>query len=140
MIPESQLFVSQVPASLVALGEKHNALVWLLRTMKGAGACEVTFSENQIIISVPTAGIPDPLTVDTIYNTTFNGDAIYGSTLNVATVSTTDLVTDALTIYNSGSTFQILSSSVTRNMSIKEIDVCSGGVAKKMLIVASDPY
>ena len=29
---------------------------------------------------------------------------------------------------------------VTQNMSIKEIDVCSSGVAKKMLILASDPY
>jgi hypothetical protein len=26
------------------------------------------------------------------------------------------------------------------SMSIKEIDVCDGGVAKKMLVVASDPY
>jgi hypothetical protein len=29
---------------------------------------------------------------------------------------------------------------ITQNMGIKEIDVCSSGVAKKMLILASDPY
>lgn len=29
---------------------------------------------------------------------------------------------------------------LTKNMSIKEIDVCVGGVNKKMLIIASDPY
>jgi len=29
---------------------------------------------------------------------------------------------------------------ITQNMGIKEIDVCSNGVAQKMLILASDPY
>jgi hypothetical protein len=31
-------------------------------------------------------------------------------------------------------------SDLTHNMSIKEIDVCVAGVAKKMLVIASDPY
>ena len=29
---------------------------------------------------------------------------------------------------------------ITHNMTIKEIDVCVGGVNKKMLVIASDPY
>jgi hypothetical protein len=29
---------------------------------------------------------------------------------------------------------------ITKNMTIKEVDVCVGGVNKKMLILASDPY
>lgn len=152
MPSESSLLVTQVPASFVTIGEKHNALVDLLRTMTGTGGCKVTFSENKIIINVPTlsitsSDIPDPLTVDTIYNTTFNGGAIYGSTLNVTTIASTDAgissVTafDELAVLNAGvASLQIMSASVTRNMSIKEIDVCSGGVAKKMLILASDPY
>lgn len=34
----------------------------------------------------------------------------------------------------------ILESALTADMAIKEIDVCDGNVAKKMLIIASDPY
>jgi hypothetical protein len=48
---------------------------------------------------------------------------------------------DGIVYTNSDSkVFQISPSDLTHNMSIKEIDVCVAGVAKKMLVVASDPY
>ena len=37
-------------------------------------------------------------------------------------------------------TLQLDPTLITQDMTVREIDVCSGGVAKKMLIVASAPY
>lgn len=140
MADQSSLLVSQVPSSFAALGEKHNALVDLLRTMTGTG-CKVTFSENKIIIAVPTFSVPDPLTVGTINNTTLNGsnayfyqvDSTYGA---FTSLGATDFFVNSVGTYS----ISLPATSITRNMTIKEVDVCDGGVAKKMLIVASDPY
>jgi len=41
---------------------------------------------------------------------------------------------------NSSFVLNISSAALTKNMAIKEIDVCVAGVAKKMLVIASDPY
>lgn len=137
MASESSLLVDQVPKSFAALGQKHNALVDLLRTMTGSGACKVTFSENKIIISVPTASIPDPLTIDTL-----NATNVIGSTGYFTDVISTYGTFQDLLVYGPSTSYglEINSASLTHSMSIKEIDVCSGGVAKKMLIIASDPY
>ncbi len=44
-------------------------------------------------------------------------------------------------IMDAGSTsLEILAANVTQNMGIREIDVCSGNVAMKMLVLASAPY
>jgi hypothetical protein len=43
-------------------------------------------------------------------------------------------------VQNNSHSLDIVIGAITRNMSIKEIDVCDGGVAKKMLVIASDPY
>ncbi len=53
-----------------------------------------------------------------------------------------DPVSDGIVFNNNvnGKTLQIAPGDLSKNMSIKEIDVCSGGVAKKMLVIASDPY
>lgn len=43
-------------------------------------------------------------------------------------------------VIDRGYTLTINPGLITQNMGLVEIDVCSGGVAKKMLIIASDPY
>jgi hypothetical protein len=93
MADESSLFVSQVPASFEALGIKHNKVVDLLRTMTGEGNCKVTFSDNKIIIRVPsvTAGgsfvIPDPLTIGTIYASLLDTTMLYADSANIGNLS-----------------------------------------------------
>jgi hypothetical protein len=39
-----------------------------------------------------------------------------------------------------GQTVRLFFTAFTRNMTIREVDVCVGGVSKKMLILASDAY
>jgi hypothetical protein len=39
-----------------------------------------------------------------------------------------------------GQTARLFFSAFTKNMTIREVDVCVAGVSKKMLILASDPY
>lgn len=88
------------------------------------------------------------LTANRLDSTTFNVDAINctDSATFVDLYSTTITANYAdiegnFRVLNGGSySCSIPAASVTRNMTIKEIDVCYGGVAKKMLILASDPY
>lgn len=53
--------------------------------------------------------------------------------------TTIDIDGDGIVI-DRGYTLTINPSLITQNMGLVEIDVCSGGVAKKMLILASAPY
>lgn len=79
MAENSSLKLAQIPSSFLELGTKHNRLVDTLRTMTGTGMCSVLFSENKIIINVPTVSttggsvtVPDPLTIGTINVTNLN--------------------------------------------------------------------
>jgi hypothetical protein len=47
---------------------------------------------------------------------------------------------NGIEVDNGTQTVRIFFSAFTKNMAIKEVDVCVGGVSKKMLILASDPY
>lgn len=50
-------------------------------------------------------------------------------------------ISDTVTITgSSGATLTVDKTLLTHNMTLREIDVCSGGVTKKMLILASVPY
>jgi len=57
------------------------------------------------------------------------------TSLAVTNISNTVTITGT-----SGATLTVNKSLLTQNMTLREIDVCSGGVAKKMLIIASAPY
>lgn len=62
------------------------------------------------------------------------------TSITATSITATSYWGDSLTLTNGGNTISIAQASITRSLSLKEIDVCSGGVAKKMLILASDPY
>lgn len=49
-------------------------------------------------------------------------------------------ITKSVIEMQGANTLSINESALTHDMSIKEIDVCVAGVAKKMLVIASDPY
>jgi hypothetical protein len=40
----------------------------------------------------------------------------------------------------SGTAISIPFTAITRTLSLREIDICENGVAKKMMILASEPY
>jgi hypothetical protein len=67
----------------------------------------------------------------------------YPTFLKTSTTGNTQFVTadsNGLEIDQGTYKARIWFASLTKDMSIKEIDVCVGGVNKKMLILASDPY
>jgi len=67
--------------------------------------------------------------------TPFNNELHYNNG-----IVTVDIDGNGIVIQKSGKSLTINPSLITQNMGLIEIDVCSGGVAKKMLIIASDPY
>lgn len=63
------------------------------------------------------------------------------TTLNGTTNLAVTNISNTVTITGSGgATLTIDKTLLNHNMTLMEIDVCSGGVAKKMLILASAPY
>lgn len=107
--------------------------------------------------SVEAIDCTDSATFVDLYGTTITANYLFATTFSVDAINCTDSATfvDAYSttitanyldiegtfkVVNGSYSLSVPFASVTRNMTIKEIDVCSGGVAKKMLILASDPY
>jgi hypothetical protein len=65
------------------------------------------------------------------------GTTTLSGTTNLAVTNISNTVTITGT---SGATLTVDKSLLTHNMTLREIDVCSGGTTKKMLILASVPY
>lgn len=73
--------------------------------------------------------------IDSENATQFNNELHY----NNGTVQV-DIDNAGIVITRAGKTLTINPTLLTQNMNIIEIDVCSAGVAKKMLIIGSVPY
>jgi len=71
----------------------------------------------------------------TSFQTPFNNELHYNNG-----IVTVDIDGNGIVIQKSGKSLTINPSLITQNMGLIEIDVCSGGVTKKMLILASAPY
>jgi len=67
-------------------------------------------------------------------STPFNNELHYDDGTTTVDIDGNGIVIDR------GNTLTINPALITQNMGIVEIDVCSGGVARKMLILASAPY
>lgn len=89
-------------------------------------------TNNKSIVIDPTL-LANTITIDA------NGIKVLNAVSNNYTRIAADGV---ITVYDASGlkTLTIDPESVTRDMSIREIDICDGGVAKKMLILASLPY
>ena len=153
MAENSQLKLSQVPSAFAALGEKHNALVDLLRTMTGTGMANVVFSEGKIIINVPTVSvtgggtIPDPLTLNTFNGTNFNGGTFSGAFVgnvtgdvsgNAGTVTNGVYTTDTGTVTNTMLAGSIANNKLTNSkVTIGSTDISLGASASSLAGLSS---
>jgi hypothetical protein len=78
---------------------------------------------------------------DTLYPNSFSlKDPLLNNELHYDDGTTTIDIDGNGIVIDRGYTLTINPGLITQNMGLVEIDVCSGGVAKKMLIIASDPY
>lgn len=75
---------------------------------------------------------------DTLYPNSFGN--LFNNELHYDDGTTTVDIDGNGIVIDRGYTLTIDPALITHNMGLVEIDVCSGGVAKKMLIIASAPY
>jgi hypothetical protein len=157
----SHLRIGKVPSAFAEMAEKHNELVQLIASIEAASGINIK------MVSSPEKKLKVPGTSTTIsrkprgririgIQPAANGQNL-PTPLNelhfryyVDQTDPNSTLLKSVDIDNTNSvsfTNNVLSkklvmgfSEITQNMGIKEIDVCSGGVAKKMLILASDPY
>jgi hypothetical protein len=70
-----------------------------------------------------------------------NGDFAVGGNVGFEiSGKTLDFGASVFALSDGSKSLQISFASLTHNMSIREIDVCSGNTAMKMLVLASAPY
>lgn len=119
---------------------------WLKIQANGSGNVYTQLSANTLLLH--DIGVGDvvlnnnSLTIDTIDGSS----AQYSSNIAVVSDGATgalielDPAGDGIYYGYGGKNFEVQGTLLTQSMSIKEIDVCVAGVAKKMLVIASDPY
>jgi hypothetical protein len=148
-----KLIIKECPAAFEEFARKHNGLVYLIQSMRGVRGITVNASDSNILIA--TTGRPSITVGDPWHSVGSDGKlglvqkhpswtagTTYPTALGVVTGSVTwtmdaggFLMTNA-----SSKTCSISFASITANMCVREIDVCDGTTAKKMLILASAPY
>jgi len=155
-MPASSLKISECPSAFEEFARKHNALVDLIRSMAGTGGIKVTTSDAKILFDgAGVAGSGGGTVVSTSYSVVgYDGKLIdvirsgattpssYPTFLRVVNSSTSiDLSSTGFSATNSSNKSCTISfAAITADMSVREIDVCENGLAKKMLIVGSAPY
>ena len=148
----SGLKIQQLPAAFVEVGAKHNALVDVVKTMKGENGITVVASDANIILrGVSTTGTVegDPVNVvgsdgklnAVVKHSTWASPTYYPTYLRTSTTpNSITMDSNGLEVSNGTQTCRMYFSAFTKNLAFKEVDVCVAGVSKKMLILASDPY
>ena len=149
------LIISEAPAAFADFAAKHNALVYLLAAMTGAGGITVVASEANIIVdgsaisvsagSFSAVGSDGKLglvqrhlnyVAPTTYPTVLRAqDTSVSVTANVQADSTGLTVTNA-----SGKKIQMLFSAITYDITVREIHICDGSTTKHMLVLGSAAY
>jgi hypothetical protein len=162
------LTVGPVIKPLGKLKRAHNKLVNLIRTITCKGGLKVSISDGRLIFDASQiTGASEGAAIDVVgsdgklnkvpKHSTWAAPSTYPSELRVGSTFHARMEPLVVMVQNStGSVFTALNSSqismqgahsliiaesaLTKDMAIREIDVCSGGVAKKMLVIASAPY
>jgi len=130
----------------------------LMKKQQGRGMTNTEISAVQAMDKIrvnPPKPIEQPPSIkvgDTKTNMLSGKDSLYGSLFSSVSstpfnnelhyddgTTTVDIDGNGIVI-DRGNTLTINPALITQNMGIVEIDVCSGGVARKMLILASAPY
>jgi hypothetical protein len=151
------LTVGPVIKPLGKLKRAHNKLVNLIRTITCKGGLKVSISDGRLIFDASEIiGVSEGAAIDVPgsdgklnkvpKHSTWASPTLYPSELRVVHVSSGVYMAMSSPSNIPGirmvgtHTLAILESDLTHDMSIKEIDVCDGGVTKKMLVIGSDPY
>jgi hypothetical protein len=137
------LKIDDCPYAFASFAAKHNALCDLIGSMVGENGISVVMAEKNAIIR--GAGGGANVTIANAYVANANIGA-YPTAIRVLHVSSGVYMEmaspgDLPGIRLVGAkTLQILESDLVQNVSLREIDVCDSGVARKMLVLASAPY
>lgn len=163
------LKISDCPYAFASFAAKHNALVDMLAGMVGQNGISVVLAEKNAIIR-GAGGAGGNVTIDNVATANLVGAGGYLANAYVANANINAFPTllrtgavggpyarmNASGLLVSGDAFVDISNNqiwlqgahefvvyeplLTHDMGIKEIDVCSGNVAMKMLVIASEPY
>jgi hypothetical protein len=148
------LIISEAPAAFADFAAKHNALVYLLANMTGAGGIKVAAAEGNIIVDGSGISVSAPaengsfLAVGTdgklgltTKHSTFATATTYPTVLKVVNGSTNVLLdSNGLTVNDGAYTATILFADFARNLSIRTISVCDSGTIKSIDVLASAAY
>jgi len=113
-----------------------------MRTSKDSVSGGYDEAEPQVVENgaINLVGADGTLNAATKHSTWVPGTAFPTTLKTSDSPKSITLNTTGFQIDNGSQKVEILFSAFNKNISIKEIDVCVGGVDKKMLILASDPY
>lgn len=164
------LKIDDCPYAFASFAAKHNALCDLIAGMVGENGISVVIAERNAIIRGNGAGTAGNVTIDNVATANVVSHNGYLANAYVANANTGAYPTLLRTgapggdyaqmtsagLHVQGGSFVNISNNqiwlqgahefvvyeplLTHDMGIKEVDVCDGGVAKKMLIIASNPY
>lgn len=163
------LKIDDCPYAFASFAAKHNALVDMLAGMVGQNGISVVLAEKNAIIR-GAGGAGGNVTIDNVATANVVGAGgylanAYVANANIGTFPTllrtgapggaharmepTGIVVQGDAFVNISNNqiwlqgaheFVVYEPLLTHDMGIKEIDVCSGNVAMKMLVIASEPY
>jgi hypothetical protein len=153
------LKISDCPYAFASFAAKHNALVDMLAGMVGQNGISVVLAEKNAIIR-GAGGAGGNVTIDNVATANVVGAGGYLANAYVANANIGTFPTALRVLHVASGTYmeiaapgdlpgirlvgthalEILESDLTADMAIREIDVCSGNVAMKMLVIASAPY
>lgn len=150
------LRITECPYAFASFAEKHNALVDLIAGMTGQNGISVVIAEKNAIIRANanignvTGGFGNVNYANVVTSTGILANAYVANTninayptIGKYVTSAGNVVIDSTGVVltkSSGNVCNLAFASLTKNLSFIEIDVCSGNVAKKMLILGSSPY
>jgi hypothetical protein len=152
------LKIDDCPYAFASFAAKHNALCDLIGSMVGENGISVVMAEKNAIIR--GAGGGANVTIANVATANLVGSAGYLANAYVANANIGAYPTAIRVLHVSSGvymemaspgdlpgirlvgakTLQILESDLVQNVSLREIDVCDSGVARKMLVLASAPY
>lgn len=152
----SNLYIQQLPSSFSSLGEKHNALVDVVKSMSGAGGINVKVSDANIIIdgtSVTGGGGSEGAAIEVVgsdgklnkvpKHSTWATPVTYPTELRVVNgTKSITLDSNGFTMNDSstGKSLTISFSLLTQSIALRSDAYCDGATTKSMLHLGSAPY
>jgi hypothetical protein len=146
------LKIEKSPKAFVPLAEKHNNLVKVVKGMTGRRGVKIVASDNNIEIGLIGTPVFVVGSLGYLRAVGLDFDPAYAAGLSTTyptilktLTGTSEVTMNATGVTVSDGTYSAVIDVATltskaKNMTLREIDVCDGGAAKKMLVLASAPY